>query len=269
MPMDVQKVVIIIPFYRNSLSAYEIIALQQCQRILSAYPTIAVKPATLTLPDAAYTVSFASEEQFNEDYFKSIAGYNRLLLSTEFYERFIAYDYMLIYQLDAFVFKDDLTYWCSQEIDYVGAPWIRYKDDSLLKKWELSLKSYLYTRLNIKRKGVPSSRQFMNKVGNGGLSLRRVKKFRDITISMQALISYYLSHSQHQYNEDMFWSIEVNRKQEQINIPSWQVGLKFAVEFAPERALTLNNQQLPFGCHAWDRHVHFWRPVFKQLGYNI
>jgi hypothetical protein len=267
--MDALKVVIVIPFYRDSLSAYEIIALKQCQRILTAYSIVAVKPASLTLPDAACAFSFNSEESFSDDYFESIAGYNRLLLSTEFYDRFIAYEYMLVYQLDAFVFKDELAYWCSQDIDYIGAPWIRRKNDSILKVWELQIKSYLYTRFNVKRKGVPSSRQFINKIGNGGLSLRRIEKFRNLTIKMQPQINYYLSNTAHQYNEDMFWSIEVNRKKTLLNIPSWQTGLKFAFEFAPERALNINNQELPFGCHAWDRHVTFWRPIFKQFNYYI
>jgi hypothetical protein len=266
--MNTPKVVIVIPFYRDSLSAYEIIALQQCQRILSAYTIIAVKPASLTLPDAARVCNFDNEESFSDNYFKSIAGYNRLLLSTEFYDRFVAYEYILIYQLDAFVFKDELGYWCNQNIDYVGAPWIRNKNDGLLKRWELQLKANFYTRFNIKRKGVPSSRQFMNKVGNGGFSLRRTKKFKELTISMQSQITFYLSNAAHEYNEDMFWSIEVNRKQKLLNIPSWQTGLKFAFEFAPDRALIINGE-LPFGCHAWDRHVDFWRPIFKQFNYNI
>ena len=35
---------------------------------------------------------------------------------------------MLIYQLDAFVFQDDLAYWCQQNYDYIGAPWLRDRD---------------------------------------------------------------------------------------------------------------------------------------------
>jgi hypothetical protein len=35
-------------------------------------------------------------------------------LSASFYERFLDTKYILIYQLDAFVFKDELQEWCDK-----------------------------------------------------------------------------------------------------------------------------------------------------------
>lgn len=265
-----KKVAVVIPFYRDTISAYEKIALQQCESILSAYPKIAIKPDYLTLPEDAKFVSFSSTETFDKQYFVSIAGYNRLMLSPEFYTRFMDYEYILIYQLDAFVFSDELNYWCNQNIDYIGAPWIQQtSDSSKTKTLELKIKSYLYTRYDVHRKGLPSDKQFINKVGNGGFSLRRVKMFYDITLSMQSKIHSYLSSDNFHYNEDAFWSIEVNRKKRILNIPFYKTALKFAFEFHPERAYILNYQQLPFGCHAWDKQVDFWRPIFKNYNFII
>jgi hypothetical protein len=31
----------------------------------------------------------------------------------------------------------------------------------------------------------------------------------------------------------------------------------------------LNEQNLPFGCHDWDKYADFWRPIFKDYNYNI
>jgi hypothetical protein len=45
-----------------------------------------------------------SVESFPKRYFENIEGYNELLLSASFYERFLDTKYILIYQLDAFVF---------------------------------------------------------------------------------------------------------------------------------------------------------------------
>ncbi|RYE27216.1 MAG: hypothetical protein EOP45_01930 [Sphingobacteriaceae bacterium] len=265
-----KKVAVVIPCYRNTISAYEKIALQQCESILSAYPKIIIKPNHLTLSDETKIVSVSAIENFDEHYFASIAGYNRLMLTPEFYARFIDYEYILIYQLDAFVFSDELTYWCNADIDYIGAPWIRpTHDKSNIETLELKVKSYLYTRYNVHRKGLPSDKQFINKVGNGGFSLRRVKVFHDITLSMQPKIHFYLSSNNFHYNEDAFWSIEVNRKKRILNIPFYKTALKFAFEFHPERAYNLNHQQLPFGCHAWDKQVDFWRPIFKKYNFII
>ncbi|MGI4750976.1 MAG: DUF5672 family protein [Janthinobacterium lividum] len=265
-----KKVAVIIPFYRSTLSAYEIIALQQCELVLSEYPKIAIKPANLTLPAGSETVSFNDMISFENCFFEGIAGYNHLMLSPEFYKTFLDYEYILIYQLDAFVFKNDLEHWCNQNLDYIGAPWIRKKDDkSIFKKVQIKLQSSLYTYFNIHQKGLPSRKQFTNKVGNGGLSLRRVKKFYDLTITMKSSIDFYLSQTAYQYNEDSFWSIEVNRKEKVLNIPTWKVGLKFAFETYPEKAYFLNKQILPFGCHDWDKYLDFWRPIFKLYNYNI
>jgi hypothetical protein len=64
-----------------------------------------------------------SVESFPKRYFENIEGYNELLLSASFYERFLDTKYILIYQLDAFVFKDELQEWCDKGYDYI-APWI-------------------------------------------------------------------------------------------------------------------------------------------------
>ncbi len=265
-----KKVAIIIPFYRNIISDYERISLQQCESILSSYPIIAIKPNHLTLPNEAGMLSITSIESFDDKYFVDTSGYNHLMLSPEFYLRFMDYEYILIYQMDAFVFNDQLTYWCNQNIDYIGAPWISQEDEkNRIKALELKVKSHIYTKLNVHRKGLPSDKQFINKVGNGGFSLRRVKAFYNITLLMKSRIQFYLSHNNFHYNEDAFWSIEVNRGKRILNIPSYKTGLKFAFEAYPERAIILNGLQLPFGCHDWDRYINFWRPIFKKYNFNV
>lgn len=265
-----KKVAIIIPFYQNVLSDYEIIALQQCEKVLTDYPKIAIKPESLNLSAKTNCISFNEIVSFENDFFEDIIGYNRLMLSTKFYQKFLDYEYILIYQLDAFVFKDELDYWCRQNLDYIGAPWIKKEEDnSIFKKIEFKVKASLYTYFNVQRKNLPSDKQFINKVGNGGFSLRRVKKFYDITLSMKTLITFYLSQKAFQYNEDSFWSIEVNRKKRILNIPSYKTGLQFSFEFYPDRAYHLNQNELPFGCHDWDNYIDFWRPIFKLYHYNI
>ena len=68
-----------------------------------------VKPDGLDTSALQARFPFKAVETFDPGYFKSIQGYNRLLLSTGFYERFLASAYLLICQLDVFVFRDDLA----------------------------------------------------------------------------------------------------------------------------------------------------------------
>ncbi|WDF54279.1 DUF5672 family protein [Mucilaginibacter sp. KACC 22063] len=264
------NVAVVIPVYQNTISDWESIALQQCNKILANYPKIVVKPQSLILSNEFSRSEYTAVYDFDDAYFSGIAGYNKLMLSADFYSHFSDYEFILIYQMDAFVFKDELNYWCDQEFDYIGAPWIRKKQDkNPIKRITVEAQQKISTALNLKKNGVPNKYQFENKVGNGGFSLRRVSKFLEVATSMRTEIESYLEKIAHQYNEDAFWSIEANRKRNNLNIPDWQTGLRFAFETYPERALQLNNNELPFGCHDWDNYPDFWRPVFNKFGYNF
>lgn len=46
------------------------------------------------------------------------------------------------------------------------------------------------------------------KIGNGGLSLRRVETFRKACVDYADTIAYYNSQSGALYNEDLFWALE-------------------------------------------------------------
>jgi len=267
----VVKAAIVIPFYREELSDFEKISLLQCERVLSAYPKIAIKPGSLTLPPEALALSHLSTVSFNDEYFKDVRGYNRLMLSEIFYKSFSEYEYILIHQLDAFVFKDELDYWCAQDYDYIGAPWLNPKAHSnILSTLLHRLKNYRHVRYNVKDKhGVSKVQQLENRVGNGGFSLRRVDLFAKYCSEFKSLIDAYVAGEGSWFNEDIFWSIELNRKKKRLKIPAFKKSLLFAIETHPARALRLNHDQLPFGCHAWDKHIDFWLPFFERLGYTI
>ncbi|GGH23660.1 DUF5672 family protein [Mucilaginibacter phyllosphaerae] len=265
------KVAVIIPFYRDLITDLEEIALQQCQKVLGNYHKIAIKPQSLALPQKAQqAVVFNQVVSFANPYFDGIRGYNSLMLSDVFYKAFLDYDYILIYQLDAFVFKDELMHWCSLGFDYIGAPWLRRKGYQLkLKEKAYQFMFDMHTRFNVKKNGVPTDKQFYNKVGNGGLSLRRVKKFYALSIKLKPIADDYLKHTDDKHNEDVFWSIEVNRSIKRLKIPGYKTAVKFSIELEPARAFALNEGRLPFGCHAWDLYTDFWRPEFKVQGYHI
>ncbi len=264
-----KRVAVVIPLYKSSLSNYEHIALKQCQNILGNHPQIIVKPNTLIFQQGVLSSGF-SIINFDDSYFKSIEDYNRLMMSAEFYEAFLNFEYILIYQLDAFVFKDELNYWCSQGYDYIGAPWIRKTyDQPWFKVWRLKTRIFIKKRLLGLLLQKNSKYAIENEVGNGGFSLRRVAKFHQISTEMANEIIFYLSKNSHYFNEDVFWSVEVNRQQKKLKIPSIKIGLQFAFEIPPVKTTHLNSTNLPFGCHAWHKYTDYWRPVFKTMGVKI
>jgi hypothetical protein len=262
--MSDELVAVVIPIYKNTISKWEKIALNQCFKVLSKYPIICIKPASLKLDKLLSGYHFTDLISFDDRYFGNIEGYNRLMLSSDFYSAFLSYKYILLHQLDAFVFKDELQDWCAMDYDYIGAPWLRDKDyPDIIKKIKSKFLGFYNVRFNIQENGLPSNIQFENKVGNGGFSLRRVQKLHQLACKHSKMIEYYNSQSDHRFHEDVFWSIEVNRKKRELKIPGYKKALQFAFENSPERCLKLNNNNLPFGCHAWDKHLDFWKPFLK------
>lgn len=256
---------IVIPLYKSRLSPLEEVSVRQCFKILSSYKIIALKPKKLSLDH--YNFNFDEVVSFDDEYFENPAGYNKLMLSASFYERFLQYRYILIYQPDAFVFKDDLAHWCNQGYDYIGAPWLRYTDygDAFKKMKNLTLR-FIHTKLNIKQPGtdLPTAIQMENRVGNGGLSLRNTKVLYEVCIRNKKTIDYYNSRPEHQFGEDVFFGLEANRKTKQLNIPDYKTAVFFSMNDVLEYSFRLTKGELPFGCHAWDLYIDFWTPIMAS-----
>ena len=283
--------IVLLPLYKNysALSAAEILSLNQIFRTLQKHPIGFVVPKDLSM-DAykecakIYNCTIHIFE-FQNNYFLNVSGYNKLLINPVFYKYFCNFDFVLIYQLDAFVFRDELDYWCNLKYDYIGAPWTGLHD-------------YM---------GAP-----LIGVGNGGFSLRNVhsmlvllKKLRMLEILQQyqsfnwkgmfprlpKLIIKLMKpkkiesafQKNYTFQEDVFWckdapaqlkdfkanSIVVNILGKiflkmVFRIPSVEVAAQFSMETRPSLLYQKNNCVLPFGCHAWEKYEPlFWEPFIS------
>lgn len=269
-----KPVAIIIPIYKPRFTLYEQISFSQCISILHKHPIKIVKPISLDIAPLLAKHPFLEVETFDDTYFESVQTYNRLMLSTEFYSRFLSYEYILIYQLDAFVFRDELNHWCTKGYDYIGAPWRIERDfSSYFDRLFFEVKKQIalwFDLRDTKRQNQPLEVILKMSVGNGGFSLRRVQKMLDMVKNNRPKIEKYLEGKGSFFNEDIFFCIEMNRYFQQVHLPPWREALRFAVEDLPSKAFALNHQQLPFGCHAWDIHeLAFWKPHFERFGYKL
>src|SRR5574344_53709 len=142
--------VVVIPAYSENLDEFERASLRQVVRVLGdEYDLYFVCPDSLNL--RAYEMEVGKDnlpEAFRlpEYYFRNRKTYSEMCESPMFYERFAEYGYMLLYQLDSWVFENRLQQFCDTGYDYFGAP-----------------HRCLIT-------GEPV-------VGNGGLSLRKISTF--------------------------------------------------------------------------------------------
>ena len=97
---------IVIPIYKEEPSGNDIISIKRVFRVLKEYPITFVHPKSLDIR-AYEEFGKVTFRDFDDAYFKSIDGYNQLMLSIDFYEAFTE-KYILIYQTDAYIFRDDL-----------------------------------------------------------------------------------------------------------------------------------------------------------------
>lgn len=268
------SVCIVVPCYRAALRPFEDVALRQCTSVLGAYDTFFVKPESLDLTSVSAHYGIQWVESFADRYFAGVAGYNQLMLADEFYARFAQYDYLLIYQLDAFVFRDELRAWCDAGYDYIGAPWlpdgrpVPTRGQAIYAR----LRQLAYRWANVIDPAAQGAHkgQYMYAVGNGGLSLRRISKMRAVLKALPTKVEEYGRIDGKVHHEDMFFSIEANRYLPRVKVPSFREAAGFAWEQQPAVARALNNGQLPFGCHGWNKlHADEWRPVFASLGHSL
>ena len=265
-----ENLAIVIPVYKKELAWNEEISFYQTLRVLGSYPIIMVCPKSLELSAynaiAGHFNKTLFRESFKDGFFANIAGYNRLLLSQEFYQRFQRYDYILIAQLDTFIFRDELEKWCAKGYDYVGAPLFGRQMDIT-----------------------------HGSVGNGGLSLRRIGAYLNFfngrkhvvplskiaqriefedKIYTRWLVWILMALGwrntprqiarRYQYNEDNFWCCRLKGTNYELNIPLAQEALEFAWERFPSEIYRLVGH-LPMGCHAWEKYEYdtFWKKYIE------
>ena len=118
-----EKVVIIIISYKRNLLPREQIALQECYKALGQHPIRIVCPRGLDVSEYRKIEPTAVFDFIPPEWQESYASFNRLMIEPFLYQRYRHFQYILFYQPDAFVFRDELLSWCNKGYDYIGAPW--------------------------------------------------------------------------------------------------------------------------------------------------
>lgn len=258
------KICIVIPIFKTELDQFEVISVNRCINILSDYKIHFIGPEGLKLEFYKTNFPQVSEYRlFNPKYFKSIFGYNMLMLSPHFYNTFINFEFMLVYQTDCYVFEDKLLEWAKKDYDFIGGIWFE---------------NY---------RGNPDEGNKIWFPGNGGLSLRKITSLYNLLISKKSLgykklkdekrylkesgkfnffkwnlrlplrlLGYknnfnYLSKT-YKENEDVFF-MEASVKYQKLRYPRVEEAISFSWDRHPEYLYKKNNE-LPFACHAWYRN---------------
>lgn len=272
--MDGKRVVILIIVYKKEISPLEAISLEQCVKVLARHPVRLVCPEGLDVGAYRCIAKDIEVDFINKKWFASYSTCNRLRIEPFLYKKYRDYEFILFYELDAFAFRDDLEYWCNKDYDYIGAPW--FEDF---------------------RAGNVDSR--LIGVGNGGFSLRKtrsllkalhafswilnpvdrfkrefpqnkLKAVRELLKNATVRNNSFFLFNDYPAQEDIFWGICIKRNFDWFKVAPIGEAIKFSFEVQPKLLYDMNNQQLPFGCHAWWRYdFEFWKPFIESEGYSL
>ncbi|MEO6719098.1 MAG: DUF5672 family protein [Ferruginibacter sp.] len=266
-------VVIIIIGYKPSLTENEKSSLRQCYKIFHKYSIKIISPEGMDVSEYK-KVNPAIEFDYVDPTWTSNYDMSSLFKIDELlYQRFINYKFLMYYELDAWVFSDQMEYWCNKEWDFIGAPWFEH----------------LETGYSSKIVGV----------GNGGFCLRRnrscvrlakrvkfLKKLRKTWIrsylqgivsfekvvnafrkplhirNMEALTPMLLDQN---IIEDFYWTKKIAVVFDDFKVATIEDASRFSFEVNPSLLYKMNDQQLPFGCHGWEKYEPaFWKEFIHE-----
>jgi hypothetical protein len=261
--------VILIIAHKAELTGAELESLRQCYKVLGNFPIQLVCPEGLDV-SAYKQVNKNAQITFIDPVWQSTyRNFNLLKMDKLLYRMFSKYEYILFYELDAWVFKDELQSWCEKGYDYIGAPWFEGEP--------------------------PTESSAMMWARNGGFSLRkvstllriakridRVKKFRKFwyssklqaAVRFEKLLSAYgprlkivnstelpkILYDCYELHEDHYWADIVASVFADFHIAPVEEAIQFSFEVNPALLYKMNHHTLPFGCHAWEKYdPAFWK----------
>jgi hypothetical protein len=266
---DILNACVVIPIYKTDVIESEMISYRRTLQIFSNYEIVIVCPKSIqeSINKTLVKKDKVKVFHFDDKYFKSTVGYNRLLMSIEFYQRFVEFKFILICQLDVYVIYDRLDYWIHKGMDNVGAP---------------IFEGYTKPTLNLKAKG-----------NNGGFCLRNTKscikvlselKFTYSDLSplwyMEKLwywkiyrivrdgfiFNYNINFLKPVINEDIFWSVIVPYRFTWFTVCSAEEAKFFAYDANPRFLFEKSNNIYPMAIHAWERYdKEFVLGIIKEL----
>ena len=212
---------------------------------------------------------------FDDIFFASINGYNKLMMSMDFYLFFVNFKYIYICQTDVWVFKDNLSDFTNLNYSYIGG--ICFGE---------------FERENFDRITI------LDSVGalNGGSSLRKVedfiavlssnfhwysrnellKRMRKLLIRLKLVRAFklFMNNKLQKFipayakNEDGFFYL-LSKKTTDFKVPNFLEVLNFSTDGLPW--IVVNElKDTPMACHAWFKNDYpypgnyiFWANYIK------
>lgn len=248
--------IIIIPLYKDYLWEYEEISLKQCINILSKnHDILFIHPVSLDIFNLfnTYNIDISGIKNnincidyiYDDMWFASIDNFNSLLCSDFLYYvlKDNNYVYMLLYELDGFVFYDNLQYWIDKDYDYIGS----FAFDAFHYNSETD-KDKLLNDLNLRKENnLPYSTD--KYLMNGGVSLFKIQYYIDIFNNIHP--SHINSNTWHDHLLSLY---SIN----DVKFPKPIDTFDFCWSYNYNKSYVLNNFKLPMFLHYYQENKKYY-----------
>jgi len=228
-----KRCIITVPVYKENPNVFEIASIKQCVKVLGdKFEILLFCPDELNLSkyEAECNNYSFSILRCDKRYFASQKSYSDLCETWQFYDLLSDYEYMIIYQLDAWIFEDKVEYFMNMGYDYIGG---------------VHLVSFTGGR---------------GENGNGGFCLRKPKIFKDVCRKTD------FNKMPKGLLEDCCFT---QRLKNNFNLAPVEISRQFSFQESPEKVYKMANNKLPMGCHAFKRFGwSFWKKFIQIDGYK-
>jgi hypothetical protein len=224
--------------------------LHHALQVLSDYTIIFIAGEGADLSVVREHAEHIDVVSFPRRFFESRAHLGQLFLMSDFYDRFNWCDFLLIHELNSWVVRDELHYWCKQGYDYLKAEPILPNADNapgMLKR---------ITGLSDEEK-----RLYGSGYADNGLYLCLIERMT-ATLKSKQRIAHQYRHAANLPNPDsLFWEIEANRFWPHLRKPTDIVRSHFVQNSVQYKEGTM----VPFAFTGITRSNIHELPYFKNL----
>lgn len=259
---------VIIPVHKPELTLDERISLGACKKWLTKFSCFLVYPAGMDISAYQLIHDGLLPHPIDPVWLSSVERYNKLKLSLNFYNMFRRFEYMLTYELDAFIFHADFDSVNAFAFDFIGAPffegyWAAKSESPFIQGCNSgfsirNIQSCIKVLSGMKKYRVHWFLYtiFLSRISSLRSRLNKLTKKRfDVFVTGKFGFHFADFH----LNEDVVWTEVVPRLFPEFTVADSVHALKFSFEYNLEKSLELNNGKLPLGCHAWFKHMDFWK----------
>ncbi len=264
------KIAVAIIHHKSIDNEHEELSVSHAKKFFKDYDVYSVTPSGVEILNEFRKI------HFEDKFFANYVDNNYLRLLPKFYEKFSNYQFLLIYELDSLVFADNAIDFCSDQYDYIGAPWVRYLDNGSIEFIGVGNSGFSIRNIESCLK-VTTSDVLVNTPSSYWQNIGRTRTGLNKLISLVGCVSKLVPYRNNidwfskrfiygpkrvlAPHEDKFWHIHARHFNPDFKFAPLMRALEFSFEHAPQFCFENNNRQLPLGCHAWFKYdKDFWLP---------